>query len=72
MHYQFQLVVEMYFVKIVLFDYYVFFFAASPTYYAKLYTCQMQQFLTTKDSKKTWKFVKGKGLFSFHKIIIEH
>ena len=65
MHYQFQLAFRLYFVKIDLFDYYVFFFAASPINYAKLYTCQMQHFFSTKDSKKTWEFVKGKGLFPF-------
>ena len=31
----------------------------------------MQHFFTIEDSKKTWEFVKGKGLFPFHKTMIE-
>ena len=49
----------------------MYFFEASPMDYVELYACQMRHFFTTEYSKKTWEFVKGKGLLSFHKTLID-
>ena len=61
----------MYFVNIVLFDYHVLFLQLLQWTMQNYIHVKCNIFFTTRDSKKTWEFVKGKGLFPFHETMTE-